>query len=95
MEPTPGWHHAGIEQEVTADRMARADQLFELELAQARQRREHYWIALVGFRVQPPMEGDTHLDSENIRTGPHVGCFLCEEPYAERIAFRRCKGEPR
>lgn len=90
-----GWRALGDEQEVTPDRLEAAIALFDEEVAMATVRREHYWLAIVGFRVQVPMEDGTHLDRENIRTGPHIGCFICEEPYSERLQHRKCKGQPR
>ena len=88
------WRHTGEGERVGSDALIRADSLFVDEVAAATERREHYWLAVVGFRVSPPLVDDTVLDHENIRVAPSVGCFICEQPYTELLAHRRCKGEP-
>ena len=61
---------------------------------------EHVWVATVAFRITPDearaSEDDAsqvHLDMENI-AAVGVICFVCEEPFTQRLSYRRCKGEP-
>lgn len=60
---------------------------------------EHVWVAVAAFRVSPEsLRGTTadqiYLDRENLATIT-VGCYVCEQPWAERIGYRGCPGEPR
>lgn len=62
-------------------------------------RDEHVWIAAAVYRVQAEtlraVAGDQlHLDRENLAT-IEIGCFVCEQPYSERIGYRACPGEPK
>jgi hypothetical protein len=59
---------------------------------------EHVWLAIACFRVAPEtLRGQAadqvHLDRENLST-IEVGCFVCEQPWSERLSYRRCPGEP-
>ncbi len=60
--------------------------------------REHLWITLVMYRVDPArVEAGEQLilDSVNLLSaGLSVGCFYCESPYAKRLTYRPCPGEP-
>jgi hypothetical protein len=58
---------------------------------------EHVWTTMVCYRVtvESLRGGETmHLDPENIATA-QTGCFICEQPYSERLSFRKCTGEPK
>lgn len=61
---------------------------------------EHYWICPLVFHVADPRKcyasPDTPMlfDKENLVLTTTVGCYYCEEPYSDRLYFRRCKGEP-
>jgi hypothetical protein len=62
---------------------------------------EHVWTSIAAFRLTDASAraamtgtGQIHLDMENLAS-LNVGCFVCEEPWSERISYRRCKGEPR
>jgi hypothetical protein len=58
----------------------------------------HYWIGLVSFHVDPSSwsHGEQqHFDMENLVSVAGPGCYYCEQPYSDRIAKRRCGGEPR
>lgn len=62
---------------------------------------EHVWVSLAAFRLTEESAkaamvggGQVHLDMENLAS-INVGCFVCEEPWTQRTAHRRCKGEPR
>ena len=59
---------------------------------------EHVWVAVAAFRVQPETlrgkAGDqVHLDAENLAS-VDTGCYVCEQPWSERISYRGCPGEP-
>lgn len=60
---------------------------------------EHVWVAMAVFRVSAVALRGTaldqvHLDRENLAT-IEVGCYVCEQPWAERLSYRGCPGEPR
>lgn len=59
---------------------------------------EHVWIAAAVFRLSPETlraaDGIPNLDRENLAT-IQLGCFVCEQPYSERLSYRKCPGEPR
>lgn len=88
------WQHEGGAEEMTSNAIERAAIRFDQEVRQATARHEHYWLALVGFRVTPPLDMGVVLDHENIRVAPSVGCFICETPFARHVP-KRCPGEPR
>lgn len=61
-------------------------------------RGEHVWVAVAAFRVSvQALRGSTadrvHLDRENLATVT-VGCYVCEQVWAERLSYRTCPGEP-
>lgn len=63
------------------------------------ERDEHAWMALAVYRLSAEtlraQAGDQlHLDRENLAT-IEIGCYVCEQPYSERLSYRRCPGEPR
>lgn len=81
---------------------------YETDTAQLRDRMEarynahlrtgtHLWIVGVIHEVDPSAWGKTtqpKLDSSNIISVNGPGCYICEEPYSERTAHRKCPGEP-
>jgi len=89
------WRQTGTQEAISSQALIAATARFDAEVAAATRAREHYWLALVGFVVSPPMLDSAVLDHENIRVAPVVGCYVCEEPWTELTATRRCKGEPR
>lgn len=56
---------------------------------------EHMWVVVAAWRVTDPASPRFELDTENLLSVDGPGCFVCEEQYTPRIAYRRCKGEPR
>lgn len=63
------------------------------------ERDEHVWIAAAVFRVTPESLREqgpraVNMDRENLAT-IEVGCFVCEQPYSDRLSYRRCPGDPR
>ena len=68
------------------------------ELLQPGRLGEHVWIAAAVYRVQPEALRGTaadqiFLDMENLAS-IEVGCYVCEQPWSERISYRRCPGDP-
>lgn len=60
---------------------------------------DHLWSWVVLYRADPSKFGDaTHtpfLDSESLLNISGPGCFYCEQTYSDRLAKRRCPGQPR
>lgn len=60
---------------------------------------EHVWITVVAHRMSTEAVRRAHaggqvlLDMENIAS-VHTGCYVCEEPYSDRLSYRKCPGEP-
>lgn len=59
---------------------------------------EHVWVAVAAYRVSPEAlrvasAQGVHLDRENLAS-VEVGCYVCEQPWAARLAYRQCPGEP-
>lgn len=68
------------------------------ELLEPRRLGEHVWVAMAVFRVSAEgLRGtavdQVHLDRENLAM-INVGCYVCEQPWQERISYRDCPGEP-
>ena len=68
------------------------------ELLEPKRWGEHVWIAAVAYRLAPeslrgPVGSSINLDSENIAS-MSVGCYVCEQPWSERLSYRKCPGEP-
>lgn len=61
---------------------------------------EHVWMSIAAFRLTDESAraactgtGQIHLDMENLAS-INVGCYVCEQPWSQRLAHRRCTGEP-
>lgn len=61
---------------------------------------DHVWITAAAFRLTDESAkaactgaGQVHLDMENLAS-LNVGCYVCEQPWSQRLAHRRCTGEP-
>lgn len=56
---------------------------------------DHLWAIGTMYRWGGPTVERPTLDAENmlLLTGP--GCFYCEQLWSERLAVRRCPGQPR
>lgn len=67
-------------------------------LEQARQG-EHVWVLLSAHVIsldvlKSALAGElVPMDAENLAM-TMLGCYLCEEPYTDRLTYRRCEGEP-
>lgn len=61
---------------------------------------EHVWVTVVAFVHSAETMRQAHrgvqkfLDMENIAT-VQSGCYICEEPFSERLSYRKCPGEPK
>jgi hypothetical protein len=77
------------------DVMDRAKAAFDIEYAESVARGEHYFMALVGFRID--IDGDqiltTNLGQDTLRSPPSIGCYICGEPWQPGMDAR-CPGEP-
>lgn len=73
------------------DVMEDAQKLFKQEYDEATANQRHYFMALVGFKVDPEAMSPV-LDHTTLRSPPSVGCFICEQPYQEGMD-PRCPGE--
>jgi hypothetical protein len=68
-----------------------AEARFARELRVAKRNHAHYWIAIIGYRVEPSEHiRVTHAD---VRVPPEIGCFICESPYpTPNVDY--CPGDP-
>lgn len=53
---------------------------------------QHYWTAVAFWRVKPPFEGTVILDSENMRNGLSIGCYICHVTYHPDLLDQECPG---
>jgi hypothetical protein len=79
----------------TSERLqARFDQAYEY----ATKSNTHLWIATAAYFVSDDaltrMDEPLNLDLENLAMFPGIGCYVCEEPFTQRLRHRKCKGEP-
>jgi len=94
----------GTRQFVPADRVARAGQQFEADLAYARKANTHVWTVLLAYRISQPLaerlaerlahgsdEGPA-LDVESLMVTA-IGCFRCEQELSTRTVHRSCPGD--
>lgn len=85
---------AGFNEFITAEQTARAEARFAEVCRVAMLGGDHVWTAVLAHLVQDPVEfrsGQYVLDHETLVAMPSLGCYLCEEPYTELLAKRRCK----
>jgi hypothetical protein len=81
---------------VPRDEIKAAHDLFMTETAEAVEKGEHYFITVVGYKVDVTTLGGfgpIALDADSLRVVPSLGCFICEEPYQKGMDMH-CKGEP-
>jgi len=85
-EPKRAWTSTGQVVEIQKDQVDRVPDFDPRSGA-------HLWTWGVVFRATPGVETPM-LDTENLLliTGPV--CYYCEQPYSERVAMRRCSGDP-
>lgn len=66
--------------------------LFSNELDEALAKHEHYWLAALMWRVNPPFDRELHLDGENVRSGVAVVCGGCDARYSKALLDQPCPG---
>lgn len=74
---------------------------FRPELLEPERPGEHVWAAMAQYRVRVETlrakgtDGGAplHLDKENL-IGVVIGCYVCEQPYSDRLGYRPCPGDP-
>lgn len=74
------------------ERKAKARQQ-KADLARAVHDGDHLWIAMMAFRVSPPIQEGTLFGADNLWQGPDVGCYVCEQAYSEQLD-PICPGQP-
>jgi hypothetical protein len=89
-----GVYPTGDMREVGRQRLEATKQRFKERYVQATEAHEHLWIATVGFYVTVPPPPDVLFDADSLAVPPVVGCFVCEQEYAE-VTSSACPGEPR
>ena len=85
---------SGIHQPVSAARQDHAMDRLEMLVKVAEATASHVWIAVVGYRVIPPLTGMTLLDVDSMVVPPQVGCYRCEQEYTPQVADQPCPGDP-
>lgn len=78
---------------VTPERQLAGATRFDAALALGLEHRQHVRVAATAYLITDPTV-ELHLDAENLTGPPGLGCYICEEPFSERLAERRCKGTP-
>lgn len=82
-----------VMQFVSAERLAHINAAFAAREESAKRHRDHLWIAVSTYFVNPPLQEGYNLDVENMAMAPTVGCYICEEPFSSVLANRKCMGE--
>lgn len=73
---------------------AESGALLEEKVIRALRLGEHLWIATAAWMVPEPGKDEALLlDRENLLVSPQIGCYICEEPWSQRMAHRRCSGK--
>lgn len=88
------FYDTGFQQFISSEQQINRQKIMDKEIAQCEREKKHYFIAVVSFKVNPPMQEGSVLDAENLRGIPGIGCYICEEPYSKNMP-KRCPGEPR
>jgi hypothetical protein len=80
-----GWQSTGAQHEVpgTVDRIPDFDP----------RSGDHLWTIITMYRWGGPTVERPTLDNENLLSVMGPGCYYCEQPWSERLAQRRCKGD--
>lgn len=59
----------------------------------------HFWVMNMSYKVDPTKWEDPDnvplFDLENLVAVAGPGCFYCEQLYSDRLAKRRCPGDPK
>lgn len=67
--------------------------VFEAETSLAAAEQSHYWVATLMFKVEPPLRDGHTFAAADLRAGPLIICFICDQPWTPD-ADPRCPGEP-
>lgn len=84
--PEQGWRSTGYTQLVDSAQMDRIP-------AYNPRSGDHLWSWAVLYRAAPGVETPM-LDAENLLSIAGIGCYYCEQGYTDRLAKRRCPGDP-
>lgn len=87
-----GVYDGGVTLANSAEQSLARDRVLRAEYAKALHDKEHYWVASFMYRVTPPIQAGQPFDFENLRAGPVLMCYVCEEPYSPDIS-PVCPGE--
>ena len=100
MTEESGYTGVGKQQLVSGDRQLAAEDEFNRRIHYAINSNTHLWIVtvvhyasknlLAAYANQSP-DSVPMLDAETLAMRPMVGCYICEEPYHERLTYRKCK----
>lgn len=74
-------HDGGVTLANSAQMSAARERTLQAEYAKALHDREHYWVAVFIYRITPPIQAHQPFDFENLRAGPAITCYICEQPY--------------
>jgi hypothetical protein len=91
--PRSGWT-VGPTLELSGRRQRSAADRFGQLIDGALMRREHLWIATLGYLVTMPLRPGALLDPDNVIGPPVIGCFVCEQDYTEGMVGTPCPGDP-
>jgi hypothetical protein len=102
VRPTPTPDGDATRVFIPGDRVQRASERFDRELAYAEKAQDHVWMAMAAFSItdraaKAIATGDPSftpsLDHETVRVVT-IGCYRCEQALDARLVGRRCPGEP-
>jgi len=74
-------HDGGVSLVNSDEMSAKRDWALRTEYAKALHDKEHYWVAVFIYRVTPPLQHGQQFDFENMRGGPAISCYICEQPW--------------
>lgn len=91
-----------LHQFVSPERVVKASQRVDREMAYAEKAGTHVWMAMASYFLSDDVartmatgrgQATPTLDTENLALVV-AGCFRCEEPLRAGLVGRRCPGEP-
>lgn len=54
-------------------------------------KREHFWIVMLTYHVNPQKLGLIELTEENLVSTSMIGCYYCQEPCTEKSKNLACE----
>lgn len=101
--PEREWQGLGDEQLIDGNRQLRALSRFDLDHQYAIKSETHLWVVMVTHRATDqmleafldPEAGEPMLDAETLAQPPALLCWVCSQPFSQRLRMRKCPGEPR